>query len=168
MIDAEVKAERTRRSVLRIAAAVTLALAFSLGVYLLLDATRPDSGLVSFSFPLLVPAAVSAFVAFRERIVEWRPGERIDWRFIFARIDGWRFTDRHLIPDSAYFRVATGGYSLEPLGPGRTRLVIETRYWLRTPVNGYSALWGEIFLGDLENNLLALVKARAERAAVRG
>lgn len=104
-------------------------------------------------------------VSFRERITEWSPGRRIGWRFIFDDIDGWRFTDRHLAPDSAYFRVTTGGYSLAPLGPDRTRVTLETRYWMKTPVNGYSALWGEVFLGDLEGNLLALVKQRAERRA---
>lgn len=101
-------------------------------------------------------------VRFRERITEWRPGARIGWRFIFDDIQGWRFTDRHLMPDSAYFRVTTGGYRMEKLGEGRTRLIITTRYWIRTPVNLYSRLWGELFLGDLENNLLALVKHRAE------
>jgi hypothetical protein len=29
------------------------------------------------------------------------------------------------------------------------------------PVNGYSALWGKLFLGDVENSLLALIKQRA-------
>lgn len=104
-----------------------------------------------------------AKVRFRERISEWREGSRIGWRFIFDDIDGWRFTDRHLMPDSSYLRVTTGGYSLTPLAGGRTRVTLDTRYWMRTPVNGYAALWGELFLGDLENNLLALVKQRAER-----
>lgn len=104
-----------------------------------------------------------AQVSFRERITEWSPGRRIGWRFIFDDIDGWRFTDRHLTPDSAYFRVTTGGYSLAPLGANRTRVTLETRYWMKTPVNGYAALWGEVFLGDLEGNLLALIKQRAER-----
>ena len=101
-------------------------------------------------------------VRFRERIVEWQPGRRIGWRFNFDDIAGWRFTDRHLMPDSPYFRVTTGGYTMTPLPDGRTRLTIETRYWIRTPVNGYSELWGQLFLGDLEDNLLALVKGRAE------
>ena len=101
-------------------------------------------------------------VRFREEIVEWQPGARIGWRFAFDHIEGWRFTDRHLMPDSPYFRVTTGGYRMEPLTSGRTRLTIETRYWIKTPVNTYSRLWGELFLGDLENNLLALVKQRGE------
>jgi Polyketide cyclase / dehydrase and lipid transport len=102
-------------------------------------------------------------IRFGERITEWRPGRRIGWEFRFDDIAGWAFTDRHLMPDSPYFRVVSGGYTVEPLAGGRTRVRLETRYRLRTPVNFYAALWGELFLGDLENNLLALVRQRAER-----
>ena len=104
-----------------------------------------------------------AHVAFRERIVEWQEGRRIGWRFDFDGSRGWEFTDRHLVPDSPYFRITTGGYALTPLDAGRTLLSLETRYWIATPVNHYASLWGELFLGDLEDNLLALVKGRAER-----
>lgn len=102
-------------------------------------------------------------VRFRERITQWEPGRAIAWRFIFDDIAGWAYTDRHLMPNSAYFRVTTGGYRMEPIGDGRTRVVIHTTYRVTTPVNGYSRLWGELFLGDVENNLLSLVKQRAER-----
>ncbi|MDE2596451.1 MAG: SRPBCC family protein [Sphingomonadales bacterium] len=102
-------------------------------------------------------------VRFRERITEWQPGSRIGWRFIFDDLDGWRFTDRHMVPDSPYFRVTRGGYTLEPLPGGRSRLTLDTHYWMKTHLNGYAALWGEVFLGDLHANLLALVKQRAER-----
>lgn len=102
-------------------------------------------------------------IDFRERIIEWQPGRRIGWTFDFGGSQGWHFTDRHLRPDSAYFRVTRGGYTLEPFAPGRTRITLDTQYAIRTPVNGYSALWGELFLGDVENNLLAVIKQRAER-----
>lgn len=101
-------------------------------------------------------------IRFRERITEWRVGERIGWRFHFDDISGWAYTDRHLMPDSPYFRVTDGGYSLDRIDARHTRVTINTRYWIKTPFNGYSALWGELFLGDLEDNLLALVKGRAE------
>lgn len=101
-------------------------------------------------------------ISFKERITAWEPDARIGWRFIFDNMDAWGYTDRHLLPDSAYFRVTEGGYRIVPLGSNRTRVVLETSYWIRTPVNAYSALWGELFLGDLENNLLALVKQRAD------
>lgn len=101
-------------------------------------------------------------VRFREVITEWQPGHSIGWRFLFDDIDGWRFTDRHLMPDSPYLRVESGGYRLQPIDAQHTRVTLHTTYWLRTPVNAYSAAWGELFLGDLETNLLALVRHRAE------
>ena len=102
-------------------------------------------------------------ISFRERINEWQPGRRIGWRFIFDDLEGWKFTDRHLMPDSPYWRITTGGYRMEPLDGGRTRVTLHTAYWLRTPLNLYSEAWGQFFLGDVENNLLALIKQRAER-----
>lgn len=101
-------------------------------------------------------------VRFGERITEWRPLRRIGWRFVFGDMSGWDFTDPHLRPDSDYFRIVKGGYSLEPLGGGRSRLSIDTTYRARTPVNAYAALWGEVFLGGIKDNLLALVRHRAE------
>jgi len=104
-------------------------------------------------------------ISFKERIIDWEPDARISWRFIFDTVDAWGYTDRHLMPNSAYFRVTQGGYQVVPLGSNRSRVVLETSYWIKTPVNAYSALWGELFLGDLENNLLALVKQRADSMA---
>lgn len=103
-------------------------------------------------------------VRFRERITVWQPNREIGWRFIFDDIAGWSYTDRHLMPDSPYFRVTTGGYRMDPLHDGQMRVTIYTRYRVTTPVNAYSRVWGELFLGDLENNLLAIIKERAERS----
>lgn len=54
----------SRPAVLRILAAIGLALAFCLGAYLLIGASQPRSGLVSFTFLLILPGAISAFVAY--------------------------------------------------------------------------------------------------------
>ena len=45
-------------------------------------------------------------------------------------------------------------------------MTLDTRYRIRTPVNAYSAWWGEVFLGDIHDNLLAVIKARAEERSV--
>ena len=102
-------------------------------------------------------------IAFRETITEWQEGVRIGWHFIFDDVAAWDYTDRHLMPNSRYFGVTDGRYRMEPLGPNRTRLFIDTEYRIQTPVNAYCALWGEFFLGDVENNLLAMIRQRAER-----
>ncbi len=101
-------------------------------------------------------------IRFRERIVEWEPGRRIGWTFLFDEMKGWDFTDRHLRPDSPYLHVTTGGYRMKPLGDGRTLLTVHTSYRITTPVNAYARMWGELFLGDLEDNLLAIIRQRAE------
>ncbi len=104
-------------------------------------------------------------IRFRERITEWQDQRRIGWRFIFDDMNGWNYTDRHLLPDSPHFTITRGGYRMQPLPDGRTRVTLDTSYAIRTPVNLYAKLWGQLFLGDLENNLLAIIKHRAERAA---
>lgn len=104
-------------------------------------------------------------IRFREQIIDWVPRKRISWRFVFDGVAGWDYTDRHLMPDSPYFRVTTGGYRLERLGPNRTRVILHTRYRVTTPVDAYSASWRDLFLRDLANNLLAIIRARAEQPA---
>lgn len=105
-------------------------------------------------------------IRFRERIIDWKVNERIGWRFIFDDVAAWAFTDRHLTPNGSYFRVTTGGYAVEALPGGSSRVTLTTRYWMRTPVNAYCGLWGELFLGDLESNLLAVIRQRAEGGPV--
>jgi len=102
-------------------------------------------------------------IRFREQINGWQPGRHIGWHFKFDDLAGWQMTDTHLMPNSSYFQVVSGGYRLQPLANGRTRLTLHTDYRIKTPLNAYAALWGELFLGDLENNLLALIAQRAPR-----
>jgi hypothetical protein len=101
-------------------------------------------------------------IAFREIVTRWEPGRALGWRFDFAGSEGWEFTDSHLRPDSSYMRILDGEYTLVPLGGGRHRLRLETRYAARSPFNAYASLWGDLFLGDLETNLLAAIRHRAE------
>ena len=101
-------------------------------------------------------------IRFDEVITEWEPLRRIGWAFRFGDHQGWEITDAHLMPDSAYMQIRRGGYSMAPLPGGGVRVSLETTYWMRTSVNGYAALWGELLLGDLEGNVLAILKARAE------
>lgn len=102
-------------------------------------------------------------IQFSETIVEWQEDRRIGWEFDFEEPSNWGIADPHLHPDSTVARVVRGGYTIEALGPNRTRVSLGTHYWVRTPANAYSALWGQLILGDLSNNLLALIKQRAER-----
>lgn len=103
-------------------------------------------------------------LSFKEVVTDWQPDRRLWWRFRFdkSEMDGWKLQDRHLMPDSTYYRITDGGYTMERLGPGRTRLTLTTRYRVRTPVNEYARIWGELFLGDVSSNVLAVIAERAE------
>ncbi len=104
-------------------------------------------------------------VAFSEVVTDWQPEVRIGWRFDFAGSTGWDITDPHLRPDGPYMRIETGGYELERLPDGRHLLRLHTTYAAQTHFNGYASLWGELFLGDIQANVLEVIRQRAEGQA---
>ena len=76
-------------------------------------------------------------------------------------------TDRHISPDGQFLKIDTGDYTLTPLNDGTTKLTLRTNYIARTHVNLYAQMWGEILLGDIESNILTIIKQRAEAAKAR-
>lgn len=88
--------------------------------------------------------------------------KRIGWRFDFAGSRGWDITDPHLRPDGPYMRIETGGYELERLPDGKHVLRLHTTYAAQTHFNGYASLWGELFLGDIQANVLEVIRQRVE------
>ncbi|WP_139792386.1 SRPBCC family protein [Henriciella litoralis] len=140
----------------------------------------PDEGRWNISQDLLgVPRPVSAVVTGETRLARWQNDvsfeERIDldtgtemrWRFAFPNDSISRHSDRHISPDSAHLRIETGGYRLEPLPGNRVRLTLDTTYTAQTPINAYAYLWGELILGDIQSNVLQIIKDRAERKPPR-
>ena len=101
-------------------------------------------------------------ITFEEHVTHWRPEQRLSWRFVFPNDSVGRYTDAHIGPDSDYLGVETGGYELTPVGDGRTRLTLHTRYRASSPANHYSALWGEVILGGIQSNILHIIADRAE------
>ena len=108
-------------------------------------------------------------IRFEERITEVRPGRLLRWEFAFPDDSIARHTDRHVSPDGAHLKITTGSYDMTPLPGRRTMLRLETHYQVTTPINAYASLWGDWMLGDIQENVLAIVKERAEglRAAGR-
>jgi hypothetical protein len=104
-------------------------------------------------------------IRFKEVVTDWQPARRLWWNFQFDEtdMDAWAMQDRHLLPDSPHYRITDGGYVLEPLSDGRTRLTLKTNYWVETPVNWYARLWGELLVGDVSSNVLAVIQQKSER-----
>lgn len=104
-------------------------------------------------------------VNFQERIVAWEPGRKVGWRFSFTNSTVQDYTDKHISPDGAFLKIDSGDYVLRPVSADTTELTLTTRYVAKTHVNPYAKLWGELLMGDVEDNVLAIIKDRAERAS---
>ncbi len=101
-------------------------------------------------------------ITFEEHIRQWHENEDLRWEFVFANDSVQKYTDRHISPDGAHLKIQNGGYRLEPINAQQTRLFLDTNYLVSTPVNTYGTLWGELILGDIQSNILHIVKTRAE------
>lgn len=104
-------------------------------------------------------------VRFEEHITEWSPAKALTWTFHVGPDASRLILDEHLTVDSAYLRLEEGRYRIEATADGGSDLILTTRYWIRTPMNGYAAWWGGVFLGDFHRNVLGVIKNRAEAVA---
>ena len=106
-------------------------------------------------------------VNFQERIVTWAPGRKLGWSFDFTNSTIQDYTDKHISPDGAFLKIDSGDYTLRRVSADTTEVTLVTRYIARTHVNPYAELWGEFLMGDVEANVLTIIKGRAERDAGR-
>jgi hypothetical protein len=104
-------------------------------------------------------------VRFEEQITNVRPLRTLSWSFAFPDRSVQEHTDRHISPKGYHLDITAGRYVLEPLSNATTRVTLQTRYALRSPINLYASWWGNLLLGDIQENVLAIVKQRAEAAA---
>jgi len=102
-------------------------------------------------------------ITFEEHISSWEFEKQMSWNFVFPNSSIQKYTDRHISPDGPHLKIIEGGYQLAAIRNQKTKLILTTRYAARTPVNAYSALWGELVLGDIQSNVLHIIKGRLER-----
>lgn len=107
-------------------------------------------------------------VNFEERIVAWAPGRKLGWDFNFTNSSVQDYTDKHISPDGEFLKIESGDYVLRPISPGLTEVTLTSRYVAKTHVNPYAKLWGELMMGDIQANVLTIIKTRAERDAALG
>jgi hypothetical protein len=103
-------------------------------------------------------------VQFEERLSAIRFGKLLSWTFRFPDSSLQRAADRHISPDGPHLKVVAGEYQLKELPGGRTEVTLGTSYVLRSPLNTYASWWGNWLIGDIETNVLAVVKERSERS----
>lgn len=105
-------------------------------------------------------------INFDEIVTAWEPGKRLAWNFSFNNSSIQDYIDPHISPDGQFLKIESGDYLITPLANGNTRLTLRTNYIAKTHVNPYANLWGELVLGDIHNNVLTIVKDRAERGQI--
>lgn len=103
-------------------------------------------------------------VRFEEHITKREPGRLMEWEFVFPDPSLQQHVDRHIDPDGRHLKVSRGGYLLEPLPDGRTRVPLHTAIRLDTQLNPYPAMWARLMLGDIQDNILEIIRTRAESA----
>ena len=101
-------------------------------------------------------------LSFEEVVTENKPGKRLGWRFVFPDESVQHHTDRHISPDGPLLKIESGRYDLQALDNGGARLRLTTTYRMKTRLSAYLGWWGERLLGDVENNVLTVIKDRAE------
>ena len=100
-------------------------------------------------------------IHFNERIVTQDTDRAMQWRFIFPDKSLQNHTDRHIAPDGETLHILSGGYRLDPLQDGRTRIRLSTRYAMRTQLPRYMAWWADLLLGDVQTNVLTIIAQRS-------
>ena len=144
-----------------------------------ISAIQDDERIWTFSHDILgAPQPIDAVLDGGIRQLRWTKGVRfqehidqivehrfVSWRFVFNEADTLEAIDPHIAPDGELVNLERGFYSLEPLGEDATRLHLETRYRLKTPINAYLSLWGDVFLQDFHRSVLTVIEKRSERRA---
>jgi len=146
------------------------------------DSIRPEEERLALYTAMGFPHPVSAVIdrpgiggvraarftgglVFTERVTDWEPGRRLSFT-IRANTDDIPATtlDPHVTIGGPYFDVLTGTYELQPLSNGGVRVVLTSEHRVSTPFNLYAGAWTNVVMRSIQSNILAVIKARAERA----
>ncbi len=103
-------------------------------------------------------------VVFVERVTEWDEDRALAFTIDAGEVPPTTF-DQHVAVGGPYFDVLTGRYRIEPLADGRVRLHLASTHRLSTRFNVYTRLWTDLFMRDIQQHILAVIRDRAERGA---
>jgi uncharacterized protein (TIGR01777 family) len=71
--------------------------------------------------------------------------------------------DKHVVIGGDYFDVLDGTYVLQQLAPGTYRLHLYSHFKLSTTFNFYASWWAGWIMRDIQDNILQVIKQRAEQ-----
>ncbi|MCB0518620.1 MAG: hypothetical protein H6577_04800 [Lewinellaceae bacterium] len=70
--------------------------------------------------------------------------------------------DEHIVVGGDFFDVLDGTYELEKLNENDYRLHLYSHFEMKTNFNFYASYWGKLIMQDIQNNILQVIKYRAE------
>ena len=100
-------------------------------------------------------------VKFKEVIKAWEPYNRFSYRVKVDTIPP-DAIDPHVKVGGRHFKVTAGGYKLHRIDKFKTEVTLYCSYQVATKFNDYSRFWAELFLDDLNNVILQVIKSRCE------
>jgi hypothetical protein len=112
-------------------------------------------------------ATFAGGVLFLETITEWDEPRRLS----FA-IDAQTETippatlDEHVTIGGPYFDVLQGTYTIEPRGDGCV-LHLESRLRVSTTFNAYAGPWADALMRSIQEQILAVIRTRCEKAVLK-
>jgi len=71
--------------------------------------------------------------------------------------------DKHVVIGGDYFDVLDGTYVLQQLSPNTYRLHLYSHFKMTTTFNFYASWWAGWIMKDIQNNILQVIKERAEQ-----
>lgn len=102
-------------------------------------------------------------LVFHETIDEWQPPLELGFS-IRAEAVPQTALDAHVTIGGEYFDVLYGSYRIEPVDGG-VRLHLRSHFRLSTRFNVYASLWTELVMQRIQQDILRVIQARAERPA---
>lgn len=122
--------------------------------------SRPGVGALRF-------ARFERGVLFLETITDWVPGRRLQFT-IAAQTDSIppSTLDRHVTIGGPYFDVLSGRYDIRPGPKGGVILDLTSELRVSTHFNVYATPWADAIMRSIQQNILEVIRARAERPAL--
>ena len=102
-------------------------------------------------------------VTFVERVTDWDEGRELAFTIDAGDVPPTTF-DTHVAVGGRYFDVLEGRYRIRPLEDGRVELALSSTHRLSTRFNAYTRIWTDLFMRDIQQNILDVIRTRSEAA----
>lgn len=100
---------------------------------------------------------------FYETVTAWRENEKLAFTIkADPKMTPLTTLDEHVTVGGAFFDVLTGVYEIEKVSADEVILKLYSEHRISTHFNFYARLWSRYLMGEIQSNILKVIKARAE------